>query len=99
MEVRVVWGLSATIATFWPTKALSRVDLPALGRPMMDTKPERIGLLMSNGLGLDDADLFDAEVIRGEHFDADAVALDGLAQLGDAAEPLADEAADGGGFD
>src|ERR1700722_19873954 len=41
MEVRVVWGLSATMATFWPTRALSSVDLPALGRPIKETKPER----------------------------------------------------------
>ena len=33
MRVRVVWGLSETIATFSPTMRLRRVDLPALGRP------------------------------------------------------------------
>ena len=41
MRVRVVWGLWVTMASFWPRRALSRVDLPALGRPMMETKPER----------------------------------------------------------
>src|SRR5579863_4392802 len=29
------------MATFSPTRALSRVDFPALGRPRMQTKPER----------------------------------------------------------
>src|SRR5665213_3259653 len=40
MAVRVVWGLSATMDTFWPTSAFNKVDLPALGRPRMETKPE-----------------------------------------------------------
>ena len=40
MDVRVVCGLSATIATFWPTRAFSNVDFPAFGRPMMETNPD-----------------------------------------------------------
>src|SRR5271170_85260 len=40
MRVRVVCGLAVTIATFSPIRALSRVDLPALGRPRMDTNPD-----------------------------------------------------------
>src|SRR4051794_17447938 len=39
MRLRVVCGLSDTIASFVPTMRLSSVDLPALGRPMRDTKP------------------------------------------------------------
>ena len=39
---RVVCGLSETIATFWPTSALTSVDLPTLGRPASATKPERV---------------------------------------------------------
>ena len=39
--VRVVCGLSDVITTFWPTSALVSVDLPALGRPTNDAKPER----------------------------------------------------------
>ena len=39
MRWRVVCGLSETIATFWPTKRLSSVDLPAFGRPTSATKP------------------------------------------------------------
>ena len=38
--VRVVCGLSATIATFAPTSALSSVDLPAFGLPRIETNPE-----------------------------------------------------------
>src|SRR3974390_3521966 len=41
MRLRVVWGLGVTIASFSPTNAFSKVDFPALGRPMMETKPER----------------------------------------------------------
>src|SRR4249920_2578361 len=39
-EERVVCGLLETAATFWPTTAFTRVDLPALGRPSTVTKPE-----------------------------------------------------------
>ena len=38
---RVVCGLSETIETLWPRMRLSSVDLPTLGRPTRDTKPER----------------------------------------------------------
>ena len=38
MRVRVVCGLSDTMATFRPTMALSREDFPTLGRPTMATK-------------------------------------------------------------
>src|SRR5579862_2364004 len=44
MRLRVVCGLRVTIASFSPTRAFSSVDLPALGRPMMETKPERNGI-------------------------------------------------------
>src|ERR1019366_4627375 len=44
MRVRVVCGLCVTIASFCPSSAFSSVDLPALGRPMMDTNPERKGI-------------------------------------------------------
>ena len=39
MRLRVVCGLGVTMASFSPTMALSRVDLPTLGRPMMATVP------------------------------------------------------------
>ena len=40
---RVVCGWFAVIATFWPTRAFVRVDLPALGRPTKQAKPARWG--------------------------------------------------------
>ena len=39
---RVVCGLSETIATLWPTIALTSVDLPTFGRPASATKPDRV---------------------------------------------------------
>src|SRR6266702_7651374 len=41
IRVRVVCGLCVTIASFCPRRAFSNVDLPAFGRPTIDTKPER----------------------------------------------------------
>src|SRR5439155_23256190 len=38
---RVVCGLSETIATFSPTRALTRVDLPTFGLPTTATTPLR----------------------------------------------------------
>src|ERR1700722_6341809 len=40
MRLRVVCGLGETMATFWPTRVLTSVDLPALGRPTIATKPD-----------------------------------------------------------
>jgi hypothetical protein len=37
MLMRVVWGLSETMAIFWPRRALRSVDLPVLGRPTRAT--------------------------------------------------------------
>ena len=39
---RVVCGLSETIATLWPTIALTSVDLPTFGRPASATKPDLV---------------------------------------------------------
>src|SRR5262245_61069675 len=41
IRLRVVCGLSETIATFWPTSRFTSVDLPTLGRPTMATNPKR----------------------------------------------------------
>src|SRR5437764_1153358 len=41
MRLRVVCGFRVTMASFSPTRAFSSVDLPALGRPMIETNPER----------------------------------------------------------
>jgi hypothetical protein len=40
----VVCGLDEAMAILLPTSALVRVDLPALGRPTKQAKPERNGL-------------------------------------------------------
>src|SRR5215475_12483320 len=40
MRVRVVCGFDDTAAICSPTSALSKVDLPALGRPMRAAKPD-----------------------------------------------------------
>ena len=39
MRLRVVCGLSETMATFWPTRLFTSVDLPTLGRPTTVTSP------------------------------------------------------------
>src|SRR5205809_7633803 len=39
MRLRVVCGFGETMATFCPRMRLSRVDLPALGRPIKATTP------------------------------------------------------------
>ena len=44
MLVRVVCGLCVTMASFCPSRAFNSVDLPALGRPIIETKPERKGI-------------------------------------------------------
>jgi hypothetical protein len=46
--LRVVCALGVTIASFWPTNRLSKVDLPALGAPISATKPHRIGFSCSS---------------------------------------------------
>src|SRR6476619_4943268 len=49
MRFLVVCGLSETMAIFVPTSRLSSVDLPALGRPTRETKPDFMG---GRGCGL-----------------------------------------------
>ena len=34
---RVVWAFFEVMLTFWPSTVLSKVDLPAFGRPTMAT--------------------------------------------------------------
>src|ERR1700674_4607263 len=110
--VRVVWGRSETMVTLVPTSRLTRVDLPALGRPTIDANPERNSGMSARGGGVrdagpvrgrrvvggrgvadqprDDASALDAfgaelEVLEGDHF----------AFVGDVAQQVEDEAADG----
>ena len=77
-RARVVCALSLTIATFWPTSALTKVDLPALGAPMTAAKPgawslqlreqglggRRFGLLLARSLGGGFAQLRDRHADR-----------------------------------
>ena len=44
--MRVVWGLSETIATFASQSTFTRVDLPTFGRPARTTWPLRMGQLL-----------------------------------------------------
>src|SRR5690242_8544378 len=104
MEVRVVCGLSATIAIFAPASAFSSVDLPALGRPSIETKPDRNPgatrvSLMRHGLRSGNAYALHAQLVAGQHFDADAVAHYGFALVRHVPQPLGDQAAHCGGFD
>jgi hypothetical protein len=41
MRWRVVCALREVMLIFWPTSALSSVDLPTLGLPTMATRPQR----------------------------------------------------------
>src|SRR3546814_18336688 len=49
-RVRVVCALGLTIATFWPTSALTSVDLPALGAPTTATRPQDWVILRDPGM-------------------------------------------------
>ena len=40
-SVLVVWGLSDTMVTFWPSSRFISVDLPTFGRPTSVTNPEQ----------------------------------------------------------
>ena len=44
MRLRVVWGFGLMMARRSPTSEFSSVDLPAFGRPKIQTKPEWKGL-------------------------------------------------------
>ncbi len=45
---RVVCGLLEVMATLLPTSAFVRVDLPALGRPTTQAKPDLCGVPISS---------------------------------------------------
>lgn len=51
MVLRVVWGRDEVIATFSPTNALTRVDLPTFGLPTTDTKPDLMRSRLQTYLG------------------------------------------------
>src|SRR5262249_41996138 len=105
MRVRVVCGFSVTMAIFSPTSALSNVLLPAFGRPMMETNPERNAMLacgLVEGRSRPGAShaYFLHFAVRGfQDFKAQAVVFNDFAGLGNAACERAHQPAHGsGGF-
>ena len=54
---------------------------------------------MGHRLRLADAHLFHAQLVGGQHLDADAIALHHFSGLGNAPQPLAYQPAHRGGFD
>src|SRR6266550_1330409 len=98
MEVRVVCGLAATIASLVPSSAFSSVDLPALGRPRMVTNPARCLVFFIPCDSFRDADLIYSHLICRQNLNGNAVPLSGLASRGNMPQPFGDQAADGGRF-
>src|SRR5215207_8721652 len=84
MRLRVVWGLSDTIATFVPIIRLSRVDFPAFGRPTSEANPARamLPLELVSHFGLDPLEphAIDAAALRFQHFAGHPVELEPLAR-------------------
>src|SRR5579872_6074628 len=96
MRVRVVCGLAVTIATFSPMRALINVDLPAFGRPMMETNPERMVISAYRCFRQPgNAQPVHAAVSGGQNLEAEAITLDHFPLLRDSPGGLADEASDG----
>src|SRR4029078_12667547 len=95
-RVGVVCGLFDTMATFSPTIRLSRVDLPALGRPISETKPAFMRRLSRSSTRLRrfrrrsfpaaDADLGDPAPLDFHDFNGEAVHVEHLAQIRHAPE-------------
>src|SRR5208283_373985 len=98
MRLRVVCGFRVTMASFSPTSAFSRVDLPALGRPMMETKPERNAMSGGPDLpGLEaDAHAVHTALARFQHFEAQSIFVEDFAGLGNVSGKFAHQAGDGG---
>src|SRR5579862_2384302 len=92
MRLRVVCGLRVTIATFSPTRAFSSVDLPALGRPMMETKPLRTNALdRGGGRGQTDTQAFHPAICRLKDLIAQGTGFDDLPGLWYAARRFTDQ--------
>src|SRR5271165_1877266 len=83
MRLRVVCGLRVTMASFSPTSAFSSVDFPALGRPMMETNPERNAMSGLDLLRLEaDPDAAHTALSGFEDFEAQSVLVENFARLG-----------------
>src|SRR5271166_5545368 len=98
MRLRVVCGLRVTMASFSPTSALSRVDFPALGRPMMETNPERNAMSGSSDLpGLKaDPHPVDTALSGFQNLEAQAVFVEDLAGFRNVSGKFADQSGNGG---
>src|SRR5262249_41565380 len=105
MRVRVVCGLAEMMATFSPTNAFSKVDLPAFGRPRMLTDPERMLEILRGPIlpGLFHRLLrlhplhpqaIDTTFVGLQDFEAKVIDLDHCATLWDAAQSLAHQTCD-----
>src|SRR5271157_837428 len=96
----VVCGLRVTIASFSPTSAFSRVDFPALGRPIIETNPERNAMSGPNLLWRGDALQADTHTLNAalsgvQNLEAETIVLENFAGCGDASRQLAHQSADG----
>src|ERR1051325_3199784 len=95
MRVRVVCGLSDTMASLWPTMRLSSVDLPAFGRPRNETKPDLPLILGGHRFPAAQTDLGDAPALDFDHLHVEAVDLNPLADVRQAAKVREQVPADG----
>src|ERR1044072_1312919 len=95
MRVRVVCGLSDTMASLWPTMRLSSVDLPAFGRARNETKPDLPLILRGDRFPAAQTDLGDAPALHLDHLHVEAVDLKPLADVRHAAKVREQVAADG----
>src|SRR6266513_3798518 len=95
MRVRVVCGLSDTMASLWPTTRLRSVDLPAFGRPRNETKPDLPLILGGNRFAAAQADFGDAPALDLDHLHIEAIDLKTLADVRHAAKVREQVAADG----
>src|SRR3990172_6210894 len=96
MRLRVVCGLSETMASLTPTMRVSSVDLPALGRPTNETSPTRTsGLACGKRRPPLQPDLVDAPALGLEHLHAQVAHVECLALGGHPAEVREQEPPDG----
>src|SRR5271166_4986734 len=100
MRLRVVWGLRVTMASFSPTSAFSSVDFPALGRPMMETNPERNAI--SGDPHLPGIKAYTHAVYTAlsgfQNFEAQAVFVEDLARFRNVPGKLTDQSSNRGCF-
>ena len=92
MRLRVVCGLSETMATFWPTIWFTRVDLPTFGRPTTATNPGLHRLVLRRLPA--EAHAVDPLALGVHDLDHEAAVVDPLARARDAAEGRRHQAAD-----